>query len=308
MQDFMDAIVFGFKEILRASTMKFAMLSGIIVSAVWIVVGFFFWDELIALTSSTLSFLPFSMLRSNGAWMLSTFLWLQLVLVTFALIFAFFGNMIMEKLDKEKYASFSLVVGLFSAGFWSVVWFFESDYIYAQFLKLLTWLPFETIEKGLAYLIAFYIIYTAIIVTLIFVSSMLSSRFLRKIREEHFPYDRMYDDNNSKTVLKTLRDTLIFTALSVVSFPLLFVPVVNFLLLVGLWVWLMKDTLTTDTASFVFGTVDKERLKKYKFGLWGISFIGSLFNFIPVFNVFGPYFSEIAMFYYLNEKRNLEGV
>ncbi len=306
MQDFMDAVVFGLKEILRGSTMKFAMLSGIVVSAVWVAIGLFFWNDIISLTSSILTLLPFSMLRSNGAWMLSTFLWLQLVLVTFALIFAFFGNMIVEKLDRERYASFSLTVGLLSALFWSVVWFFEGSYIYAQFLKLLTWLPFETIEKGISYLIGFYIIYTAIIVSLIFVTSMFSNPFLREIREKHFPYDVMYDEYKSKTIQKTLRDAGIFTLVSIVSFPLLFVPVINFILLVGLWVWLMKDTLTTDTAAFVFGEVNKEKLKEYRVGIWGISLIGSLFNFVPVFNVFGPYFSELAMFYYFQEKRARE--
>jgi hypothetical protein len=303
MQDFMDAVVFGFKEILRASTMKFAMLSGIVVSAVWIVIGVFLWGDIIAFTSSVLSMIPFSMLRSNGAWMLSTFFWLQLVLITFALIFAFFGNMIVEKLEREKYASFSVTVGVLSALFWGVVWFFKGDYIYTQFLRLLTWLPFETIEKGLSYLIGFYLIYTAIIVTLIFVTSLFSGSFLQEIREKHFPYDRMYDDYEVQTLKKTVRDTVIFTGLSILSFPLLFVPVLNFIILVGLWVWLMKDTLATDTAAFVFGEGYSQKLKEYKLGLWGIGFIGSLFNFIPVFNVFGPYFTEITMFYYLKEKR-----
>ncbi|WP_457746648.1 EI24 domain-containing protein [Sulfurimonas sp.] len=304
MQDFLDAIIFGFKEILKTSTMKFAMINGVVVSVVWIAIGFIFWDSIVSFSGSVLSLLPFSMLRSNGAWMLSTFLWLQVVLVTFALIFAFFGNIIVQKVSREKYASFTLLIGLLSALFWGIVWFYESSYIYAQFLKLLTWLPFETIEKGLAYLIGFYLIYTAIIISLIFVASASSSAFLVEIKEKHFPYDRMYEDHEYKTIKKTLRDTGIFTVISIVSFPLLFVPVLNFVLLVGLWIWLMKDTFSSDTAAFVFGDVDKEKLQEYKVGLWSISFIGSLFNFIPVFNVFGPYFTELSMFYYLKEKRD----
>jgi hypothetical protein len=305
MQDFMDAVVFGLKELLQASIMKFAMISGIVVSGIWILFGIFFWDDIISFTSSILSLLPFSMLRSNGAWMLSTFVWLQLVIITFSLVFAFFGNMIVEKFSREKYASFSLLAGVSSATFWSLVWYFQGDVIYAQFLKLLTWLPFETIEKGLSYLISFYIIYTAIIVTLIFVTSMFSNKFLMEIKEKHFPYDKMYEDNELKSVKQTLRDTGIFTAVSIVSFPLLFIPILNFIILVGLWVWLMKDTLASDVASFVFGKVDKEELKEHRVALWGISLIGSLFNFIPVFNAFGPYFSELAMFHYLKEKRDL---
>ena len=304
MQDFMDAVIFGFKEILRAKTMKFAMTSGLIISFIWIVIGAFFWDGIVSLSSSVLSLVPFSLIRSNGAWMLSTFLWLQAVLITFALIFAFLGNLIVQKVEREKYASLSLLIGLLSAAFWSVVWFYEGGYIYSQFLKLLTWLPFETIEKGLSYLIGFYIIYTGIVVTIIFVTSAYSTAFLQRVKERHFPYDRMYDDFEYKTIKQTIKDTAIFTAASIISFPLLFIPIVNFIILVGLWIWLMKDTLACDTAAFVFGEVDKEKLKEYKGAIWGIAFIGSLFNFIPVFNVFGPYFTELAMFYYFKEKRD----
>ena len=304
MQDFMDAVIFGFKEILRAKTMKFAMTGGFIISVIWIVIGVMFWDNIISLSSSILSFVPFSLLRSNGAWMLSTFLWMQAVLITFALVFAFLGNLIMQKVQREKYASFSLLIGLLSAAFWAVVWFYEGGYIYAQFLKLLTWLPFETIEKGLAYLIGFYIVYTGIIVTIIFVTSAYSSSFLQRVKEKHFPYDTMHDEYEYKTIKQTVKDTAIFTAASIISFPLLFIPIVNFIILVGLWVWLMKDTLACDTAAFVFGEVDKEKLKEYKGAIWGLTFIGSLFNFIPVFNVFGSYFTELSMFYYLKEKRD----
>jgi len=303
MHDFMDAIIFGFKEILRARTIKYAMVSGIIISSIWIGIGVLFWNDIITFSSSILSLLPFSMLRSNGAWMLSTFLWLQLVLLTFALIFTFFGNLIVGKMNREHYSLFSIFIGLVSAVFWGVVWFFKADYIYAQFLKLLTWLPFETIEKGVAYLIGFYFIYTAIIVSLIFVTSLTSTPFLAHVREKYFPYDRMYDDNEITTLKQAFRDAGIFLVASLVSFPLLFIPVLNFIILVALWVWLMKDTILSDASAFVFGDIDKERLKEYKVAIWGISFIGSLFNFIPVFNAFGPYFTELAMFHYLKDKR-----
>jgi hypothetical protein len=304
MQDFIDAVMFGFKEIVARETMKLAMLIGMAVTLVWVFIAYSSWDILISLSSSTLSFLPFSMLRSNGAWMLSTLLWLQLVLVTFALLFGFFGNMMLEKMDKAKYASFSLWIGILSALLWTLVWFFNGDAIYAGFLKLLTWLPFETIEKGISYLIAFYLVYSAIIVTLIFVTSLSSLFFLKKLRNKHFPYDGMNDNYELQTVKKTLRDTLIFLLASLVSFPLLFVPVINFLILVLLWIWLMKDTISSDTALFVFGEGYQEKKEEYKGALWALSFVGSLFNFIPILNLFGPYFTQSAMYYYLNEKRN----
>lgn len=305
MQDFMDALIFSFKELLRQKTTKYAMGSGFIVTLLWVLIGYFTWPILVNFTSSILSMLPFSMIRSNGAWMLSSFIWLQAVLVTFALIFAFLGNFIAQKVHNKHYSTFALIIGLGSALFWGVVWLSEGDVIYTQALKLFTWLPFETIEKTLAYLIAFYILYTGIIITLIFVTSMLSSSYLQTIKEEHFPYDRFYDDIESKTVTQTLKDTAIFIGLSILTLPLLFIPILNFVILVVLWVWLMKDTLAYDTSTYVFGKEAKEKREEYKIATWGFVFIGSLFNFIPAFNVFGPYFTELALLHYYKEKRDL---
>ena len=305
MQDFMDALLFSFKELLRQNTTKYAMGSGFVVTLVWILIGYALWPSLVGFTSSILSMLPFSMIQSNGAWMLSSFIWLQAVLITFALIFAFLGNLISQKVQNHHYSAFALIIALGSALFWGVVWMSEGDVIYTQALKLFTWLPFETIEKALSYLIAFYILYTGIIITLIFVTSILSSSYFQSIKEEHFPYDTFYDDVESKTLLKTLKDTAIFIGLSIVTLPLLFIPVLNFIILVVLWVWLMKDTLAYDTSSYVFGKDAEQKRQEYKIATWGFAFMGSLFNFIPVFNVFGPYFTELALLYYYKEKRDL---
>jgi hypothetical protein len=305
MQDFMDAVIFSFKELLRPKTSKYAMGSGFLVTILWIIIGYLTWPTLVNFTSSILSMLPFSMIRSNGAWMLSSFIWLQAVLVTFALIFAFLGNLISQKIQNNHYSAFALLIGLGSALFWGVVWMSEGDVIYTQALKLFTWLPFETIEKALAYLIAFYILYTGIIITLIFTTSMLSSSYFNTIKEEHFPYDTFYDEVESKTIVKTIKDTAIFIGLSIVTLPLLFIPILNFIILVVLWVWLMKDTLAYDTSNYVFGKEAEQKRQEYKVATWGFAFMGSLFNFIPVFNVFGPYFTELALLYYYKEKRDL---
>jgi hypothetical protein len=305
MQDFIDAMTFAFKEILRPKSTKYAMGTGLVVTLIWILIAYLLWSPLVTLTGFTIELLPFSMIRSNGAWMLSSFIWLQLVLVTFALIFAFLGNFITQQANKSRYNAIAIIIAIFSALFWSIIWFYEGDFIYDQILKLFTWLPFETIQKSLAYLIAFYIIYSAIIVTHIFVTSLFSINYLNEIRQEHFAYDAFNQTKEINTLLKTIKDTLIFVALSIITLPLLFIPIVNFIILVLLWVWLMKDTLSYDTASYVFAKDFKGALQKYKKAVWAIAFIGSLFNFIPVFNLFGPYFSELAMLYYFKEKRDL---
>jgi len=67
----------------------------------------------------------------------------------------------------------------------------------------------------------------------------------------------------------------------------------------------VKDTFRYDAASLLFEKVDKKRIKEHSFGTWVISFVTALFNFIPIFNIFGPFFGEISMFHFLKTKRDL---
>ncbi|QOP42915.1 EI24 domain-containing protein [Sulfurimonas sediminis] len=301
MQNILEAILFGFSEILNYKIMKRALAIGAVVTIIWSIIAYFIWGDLVSFAASFIDLVPFSMLRSNGAWILSSFLWFSLVLVTFALILAFFGNMILEKVSKEKYSSFSLLVVFASAAFWSLVWFFKGSYIYAQFLKLLNWLPFETVEASLAYLMGLYFVYTAIIVTMLLVTSFFSESLLEEIRDKNFPYEPFLEEDEVKVSENRLLDILIYIVISIVSFPLLFIPVVNFVIQMGLWIWLIKDTFVNDSAALVIPKEKRAKLSEYKSGFLVISAVTSLFNFLPVFNIFGPFFGEIAMFYYLKE-------
>jgi len=303
MKELSKAIIFGFKEILNWHTMKYIILSGVVVTLIWIGIGFAVWDGLIGLSAKILEMVPFSMVRSNGAWMLSTFLWFQLTLITFALIFAFFGNLVLREVSKEKYSVFTMLTLLGSALFWGIVWFFKGDYIYAQFLKLMTWLPFETIEKGVAFLIGFYFIYNAIVVSMLFVASMFSEPIIEDIEIREFAEDDVVRDNIFKTIKYTLKDSVVFIGVSLLAFPLLFIPVLNIFIQVALWIWLTKDTISYDALSLTHESVDKTLLKRYRKAIWFISFVSVLFYFIPVLNIFGPFFGTIALFYYLKEQK-----
>jgi len=302
MRSSISSIIVAFREIISWHTIKYVLFIGVLVSAFWVGVGFLIWDSLISFSSHIVELVPFSMVRSNGAWMLSSFLWLQLVLISFALIYAFFGNIILKSVSKERYSSFSIIVILLSAIFWAVVWFFKGNYIYNEFLKLLTWLPFETVEKGIAFLIGFYIIYNAIIVTMLFITSLFSEPIILSVEKKHFKDREVVRDNLFKSIKYTIRDTIIFIVASVVLFPLLFVPIVNLIVQMLLWMWLVKDTISFDALALSSKKVDTNLIKEHKVAIWFISFVTVLFNFVPLLNLFSPFFGEIAMFHYLKSQ------
>jgi len=308
MKNITYALVFAFKEILTWHTMKFALLSGFIVSLVWISFAFVFWHQIIAFGSSMLELVPFSMVRSDGAWMLSTFLWLQMVLLTFALIFVFLGNIILRVVPRDKYTSFSILLALVSAAIWTIVWFFNGEYIYQEFLKLMTWLPFETIEKTIALACELHLVYNAIVVTMVFSVGFFSEPLIMSIKKRHALEDEVIRDNLLGSFGYTLKNSAIFILISLLAFPLIFIPVVNIITQIFLWIWLVKDTFSYDAASLISEEVDKKELKEHTAAIWSIGFITSLFNFIPLFNFFGPFFGEIAMFHYLKNVTHKENV
>lgn len=301
MQNIIEAIVFGFSAILNYKIMKRALAVGLVVTLIWSLIGYSLWGGLVSTAAYFIDLVPFTMLRSNGAWILSFFLWFSLVLLTFALVLAFFGNMILERVSKEKYSSFSVLIVFVSAAFWSSVWFFNGSYIHSQFLRLLNWLPFETVQTSLSYLLGIYVVYSSIIVTMLLVTSFYSKALLEDVRDKYFPYEPFLEEDEVKASENRLFDVMIYIIISIVAFPLLFIPIVNIVLQLGLWIWLIKDTFVKDSAALLIPKDKRSKLSEYKSGFLFISVVTSLFNFLPIFNIFGPFFGEIAMFYYLKE-------
>jgi len=154
-------------------------------------------------------------------------------------------------------------------------------------------------RRVVAFLIGFYLIYNAIIVTLLFVTSIFSEPLLVSVEERHFKEDDVVRDHVFRVVGYTIKDSFIFIIVSLIALPLLFVPVLNIFVQIALWIWLIKDTMTYDAAALSYEKVDKEALKEHKAALWFISLVTALFNFVPILHLFGPYFGEISMFHYL---------
>ncbi len=299
MKDILFAIVAAFKEILRWKTLKYVLVSGIVAIILWIGIGFAIWDYLIAFSTKILEYIPFAMVRSNGARMISAFIWFQLVLVVFALVYIILGNFLLRVVQKESYNKITFLTLLFIAIFWVAVWALVGDYIHKELLILLTWLPFETVEKGVSAFIALYILYSGLIVTLLFIASIFSEPLIRMIRARELMEHEVVKTNIFASIKYTLKDSIIFVGLSILAFPLIFVPIINLLVQVLLWIWLYKDTISHDALYLSSKRPNEEVLKEHKVAIYLISLIAVLFNFLPVLNIFSPFFAEIAMYYYI---------
>ncbi len=296
-----ESIAFAFKESFKWSNIKFALINGFLVTILWVFIGYFVWDYLMGISSFFVEIFPFSMIRANGAWILSSIIFFQLILITFAIIMVFFGEFYLKK-NKEKYTLYTIATFIGSAIFWAIVWFFKGSYLYNEILKILMWFPFQTIEKGLAFFISFYLIYNAIIVTLLVTTSI----FSEKIILNSFDASEVNTKNQFASILYTLRDGVIFFVASLALFVVLFIPVVNILVQILLWVWLIRDTVTVDALYLNYGELRKDIKRAHRKASFVISFMASLFNFLPIIYFFSPLFAEIAMFKYFKSVKENE--
>jgi hypothetical protein len=295
MNELLYAVIESFKTIVKWDVAKFALLSGIALMAVWFGVGFILWDPLVSFTASLLDFVPFALIKSNGAWMLSSVIFIQAIFISFAFIIIIFGIFIMEKSKVKKYPLYIITIAFCVILFWTVIWYINHATIHNSLARLLTWLPFETVEQSMAYLFAVYLLYSLFIVSLLLFVGIFSENIL----DTALGYS-LKKVSEIKIITYTLKDGAIYLILSLLFFPLLFIPVLNFFIQIGVWMWLGKNTFSYDMGS-VFYNKDNmsDMLKEHRFSIWMITFIASLFNLVPVLNIFGPYFGEFATYYYL---------
>ncbi len=305
---FYHIFVKSIKDVLSWPVTKIALGIGIPLFLLWVGIGFVFWTPVTAIAAKSISWIPFSIVKANGAFVLSFFLWFQAVLITFALFIAFFNIPITKYFKKEQYEYLIVSLVLIISLFWTLVAFYYWGNIYHGITKLLTWLPFETVDQGIAWFLAVYVFYNGFIISMFLINLFYREPFLRALKKRDYEYVKIRE-RALKTGFssKAFWDVLYFVLMSLLFFPLLFVPVVNILIQLFLWSWLIKDSSFLSVASLYCEEAGVKELKKHKFYLWIIAVFASLLNFVPVINILSMFFAQI-MFFHLIMSYKQEGV
>lgn len=299
MRELFEGFMDGVEEVLRWRTTLVLLVFASISIVMWALIGRLYWAQFLAFSDRLVEWLPFALLRSNGAWMLSTFLWLQAIMFTVALLSLLLTVTLYRNLPKRDFTPAAAWLMAGATLFWTVVWFFKGDGIYRSILHLLSILPFDTVENGVSTLMILYFLYNAAIITMLFLTSFYSPLLLKRIREEAYPYESLHTEAGLRMTGYTLRDTLLFVAASLLLLPLLFVPVLNIFLQLFLWIWLYKDTFTYSVGALLYTPEELHDIRRGNKTLWLIAAATALFNFFPLLNFAGPFVGGIMMFHYL---------
>ncbi len=203
--------------------------------------------------------------------------------------------------------SFVLKVGFGSILLWIILLWASWDLYAGLIATYIQKIPFvgswEWFQSSGAFLTALIVGYMLIIITITIFTSLYSEPLLIKLAKKHYPNVSVVGSPNITTsVILSIKAGLIFLILFLFTFPLIFIPILGQVWMLWLWSILIKEPTAYDVAPLFIADKKKVKEKTKKSGI--IAMIASLFNYVPVLNIFAPVFAQILFLHHILGKRN----
>jgi uncharacterized protein involved in cysteine biosynthesis len=202
---------------------------------------------------------------------------------------------------------FVLKIGFGSIIAWIIILWASWD-LYSQFITLyIQKVPligdWEWVQSGGSFFIALVVAYMLIIITISAFTSLFSEPLLKKLAKKHYPaVEAKGSANVSKSIFLTLKASIIFLLVFLLSFPLLFIPVLGQIWMLWLWGILIKEPTAYDVSSLFSTQKNNFDAKSKSAGITAM--FASLFNYIPLLNIFAPVFAQILFLHQILGKEN----
>lgn len=202
--------------------------------------------------------------------------------------------------------SFVLKVGFGSILLWVILlwasWDIYSSFIGIYIQKIPLVGSWEWVQSGGSVFISLIVGYMLIIITISALTSLFSEPLLKKLAKKHYPsVNAIGTPSITKSLILTLKASITFLIVFLLSFPLLFIPLLGQIWMLWLWGILIKEPTTYDVGSLFVS--DKERLKAKSKSAGVTAMIASLFNYIPLLNIFTPIFAQILFLHQVLGKK-----
>ncbi|HEO99232.1 MAG: EI24 domain-containing protein [Campylobacterales bacterium] len=161
-----------------------------------------------------------------------------------------------------------------------------------------SWIPWEWLTAAVTSLASLLIGYTLFILMVSLFTALMSEKLLIALTKKHYPATPITGSADIMTsLLVTVKSSALFLLLFILLFPLLFIPFIGQIVMLYLWSILLKDPTVYDVGSLFI--TDKNMLKTKSRRSTLIAMIGSLFNYIPILNLFAPVFAQILFLHHL---------
>lgn len=202
--------------------------------------------------------------------------------------------------------SFVLKVGFGSILLWIIILWAAWDLYAGLIATYIQKIPFvgswEWFQSSGAFLTALIVGYMLIIITITIFTSLYSEPLLIKLAKKHYPNIKVVGSPKIATsIYLSLKAGLIFLLLFLFTFPMIFIPILGQIWMLWLWSILIKEPTAYDVAPLFIADKKKVKEKTKKSGI--IAMIASLFNYVPILNIFAPVFAQILFLHQILGKK-----
>ncbi len=198
---------------------------------------------------------------------------------------------------------FVLKISIASVGLTMVIGFIvwqKLNSLVASLLSTIEWSWLQTVGVSMVTIFIAYILFTIVLSIL---TSLYSEKLLIKLAKKKYPNTPIVGVPSITTsLLITLKSTAVFIALFIVLFITLFIPIIGQIIMLYLWSILLREPTIYDVGALF--VEDKERLKSKRKNTRTLAMVASLFNYIPIFNVFAPVFAQIMFLHHILKEEN----
>ncbi len=193
---------------------------------------------------------------------------------------------------------FILKIGIGSIVLWvAILGYFWSNF--STFVtSYLTWIPFEWLQNSVAYVAAPFVGYTLIIVTIAILTSLFSEGLLINLAKKHYPNIKaIATPSIGGSLSSTLSSSLVFALMYLILFPTFFIPIIGQGIMLYVWSILLKAPTVHDVGGLFISDKKELKAKRKKSNI--IAMTASLFNYIPILNIFAPIFAQIMFLHHI---------
>ncbi len=185
-----------------------------------------------------------------------------------------------------------LLMGLFFWIFWD-----SFSHLVASMVSHIPFIGhFEFVQSSGSFLGALIVAYGLIIVAISILTSLYSPKLLLKLAKKSYGIEGKDASKISKSLYYNIKSGIIFILLLILFLPLLFVPILGQLVMLILWAILLKNPTLYDVSSLF---IEDEKDYIGQKSIWIVAIIASLFNYIPILNLFAPIFAQIMFMHWL---------
>ncbi len=206
----------------------------------------------------------------------------------------------------KKILLLSFVPVFISVVFLGIIFFIFSDSINQFFVWIVGHIPFvsgdflSSIVQGILGIIIFYEL--VLVMSVLFVGFIADS-VVDRINKKHYHLKKLGFGTFLGSMAKAVKSNILFIILFIILIPTMFIPFLNVLIHVFLWLVLIKSPMFYDSLAF-YATKDQfERIKKSnRFQIWVLSFLAASLFLIPIFGIFS-YVLQLILFTHFSLSR-----